>query len=369
MTLPWTWEEINSDWLLGSKLAASPEEIVSTFTRVEQAFGREWMESSRLHSGGRAQGTSPTLHIVTLGQRIACIDGVLGARELLERLRQRDESASAELTAVYLLRSSYPDTTAELGPTAKIGERHRKPDFRVMHGDDVWTYVEVTQPDVSETQKRAETVLNRLSGLVKSLKKSFALEVFLRREPTDSEIDSLAKLVPMLCLLDGVHSQDLGGLGRLFLNHSLPGQVVLQDHEGEENAPRLGCVKAIYGPDEPHRHISVRMAFADDRANDFLRKEAKQLPKDAPGLIMVRMAHAPGGFKAWEPLLQRRFQPSLHTRVSGVCLFQSWNQLTTNGEAWMPTTKLLLNPNSRFPLPEWVINSLTKFQSERLVSS
>jgi hypothetical protein len=59
----------------------------------------------------------------------------------------------------------------------------------------------------------------------------------------------------------------------------------------------------------------VRMPFADQRADDFLRKEARQLPNDAPSLIMVEMSRAPGGFRSWEPILEGRFQPTVHTRV------------------------------------------------------
>jgi hypothetical protein len=56
------------------------------------------------------------------------------------------------------------------------------------------------------------------------------------------------------------------------------------------------------------------------RAKQFLESEAKQLPKDLPGLIVVQVSHALGAFKTWEPILQRRLQPNLHTRVTNVTL-------------------------------------------------
>jgi hypothetical protein len=50
--LPWTWEQIERDWLPCGGLAHSADEVVESFNRVEAAFGREWIEQSRMHSGG-----------------------------------------------------------------------------------------------------------------------------------------------------------------------------------------------------------------------------------------------------------------------------------------------------------------------------
>lgn len=356
----WTFEEISIDWLLGGKLALTPEEIVAAFNRAEQVLGRAWIEASRTHSGVQVRGIQPTLSLVTAGQMIANLDGVLGAVELIERLRSGGGSAMSELTAVHLIRSGEPKATIELGPIARVGQGNRKPDFRLRREADPWTYVEVTQPDVAEAQMRAEAILNRLADLVQPIRKSFSLEVFLRREPTDSELNALADLVPKFCLLEGDQSKDLEGLAILSLNASAPGLVVPLDHPGEPNVPRLGCAKAVYGPDEPHRHIAVRMAYADDRAEAVLRREAKQLPNDSPGFVMVQMSRAPGGIKSWEPILRQRFQPNLHTRVSAVCLFRSGHQPTPDGEAWIPETRLISNPQAHFPLPAWITDALSK---------
>lgn len=361
--MPWTWEEINNDWLIGNKIALTPEEVVAAFNRAEQVLGRDWVQSSRIHSGVPVQGTSPTLHVATIGRLLAAIDGLAGARQLIERLRAGDESAFAELMAVHLVHSGEPMLAIELGPPTRVGNRSRKPDFRAQREGEPWVYVEVAQPDVAETQIRAQAILNRLADLARAIKKSFALEVFLRREPSSDEINEIATVVPELCLLEGVQSKDLPGLAILSLNASPPGQVVLGEYPGEANVPRLGCAKVLYGPDEPHRHIAVRMPYADERADDFLRREARQLPKDSPGLVMVEMSGAPGGIKSWEPLLRRRFQPNLHTRVSAVCLFISGHELTPAGEAWIPHTKLIVNPYAHVRIPAWIGAALTRFES------
>ena len=92
------------------------------------------------------------------------------------------------------------------------------------------------------------------------------------------------------CLLEGKQAHDMPELAILSFNASAPNVIVPLEHPGEPKVPRLGHVAFVSGPGEPHpRHISVRMAYADDRAKDVLSSEAKQLPTDSPGLIMVQM--------------------------------------------------------------------------------
>jgi hypothetical protein len=96
--------------------------------------------------------------------------------ELIDKLRGGDASAFAELTAVHLIRAKEPTAITELGPEAQVGDRSRKPDFRIRRSTEAWTYVEVTQPDVAEAQRRVEAILTRLVDLVHPIKKGFALE-------------------------------------------------------------------------------------------------------------------------------------------------------------------------------------------------
>lgn len=368
--MTWTWEEVEADWLAGSRVAVSPEVIVDAFNRVENMLGRAWLEQSRIYSGVVVRGSSPTLRIVSMGQRFSSLDHVRHTEKLLERIRKGDYDAEAELTALHLISTDQPRMILELEPEVAIGTRKRQPDFRVWRPGNPWTYVEVTQPGVSEFQEEVQAILTSLSGLVTRVRKPFALEVFLRRAPSIDEIEHITQRVPAFCQKDGMHSEDLPGqLGKLFLNHDEPGELLLRKHEGEEDVPRLGAVSFIRGPDQPHRHVAVRIAFTDDRAAKFLKRKASQLSKDRPGLIMIQMSNAAGAFRSWEPLLARRFQPNQHTRVSAICLWLSGLEPTPEGEAWIPQTKLLLNPHARHRLPSWIVRSLTRFHPKSAVDT
>ena len=328
-------------------------------------LGRDWIDRSRIQGSppSLVRGIAPTLRVASMGQQLSVLRGLPKAETLISRIRRGNYDAEAELTAIYLLASGQSGVVIDLQPAVSVRGRSRRPDFRARRRGTRWTYVEVTQPNTSDLQKRVQQVLNRLTALVSTVKKPFALEVLLRRGPSAREVENLTQVIPAFCARDGVHSEDLPNeLGKLFLNHDPPGRPSLRQHAGEEERPRLGAARAVFGPDEPLRHIMVRIAFADERAERFLRREAGQLPKDGPGLIMVQMSGAPGGFRSWEPLLGRRFSPSQHTRVSAICLWESGLEPTPSGEAWIPRTKLILNRYARYGLPSWVAASLARWE-------
>jgi hypothetical protein len=361
--MTWTWEQIETEWLKGGKIAISPGVAVEAFNRVECSLGPTWMTGCRGPTE-TAYGPAPTLGVISMGRRLAVLDGIPNTDQLLKKLRSGDHSASAELTALYLIRSGRPDIGVELEPELAVGGRIKKPDFCVRLPGNGHALVEVTQPNLSEEQRQAQTIITEIAGVIQNIDRPFALEVFLRRVPNEAETAAIKARLPTFCSYDGFHREDLGELGFLLLNHDRPGHIVLHDHDGEENRPRIGEARVIGRPDEPHRHVAVRLAFSDERAQQFLESEAKQLPKDAPGLIMVHMGNAPGAFRTWEPIIRRRFQPSLHTRVSAICLCDSGLEPTQDGEAWIPRSKLIVNPNAKHPLPDWINQQLGRYASD-----
>lgn len=359
--MPWSWPQIEAEWLQGGAIAASQGEVTSAFETVERLLGGAWIESARTGvGGGWIAGPLPTLTVVVMGQMLNSLRGAVGADGLVARIRQGEPAAQAELTAIYLVKSRCPDASIEVARAVSVEDRMRVPDFRTRLGDSVWTYVEVARPDVSQAEQRVRDILQRLTGRVKVIKKSFALEVFMRREPTDQEVALIEDRVSEFCQLDGLQQEDLGGLGLLLLNHHQPGTVVLETPPGEADCHRLGAMQSISGPTEPARHVVVRIPFSDERAERFVTTESRQLPKDHPGLLMFGVSH----FDTWEPLLRRRLQPSLHTRISGICLWNGGFVLTTGGNAWIPRARLLVNAHANLTLPEWIVEALRRYPAE-----
>jgi hypothetical protein len=361
--MAWTWQEIERDWLAGGVLADPPEAIVAAFDRVSDSFGRDWVEGSRFADGVEQRGILATLPIVTLGKLLAVVEPIVGSAKLVEKLKEGRLDAHAEAMALYLLLDGRRDVIAEVEPTVTVGRRQRIPDFRVRRAPEPWTYTEVTRADASEAYLRARAKLDRLLGHTREPTLiPYAIEVFLRREPTDDEITDLQQRIADASRESQRGQFDLpDDLGVIFLSHSPPSQIVLHDH-GEPYSPRIGVAAVLAGGDELPRHIAARMSFSDERADEFLRAEARQLPTDAPGLIMINIPGALGAMKGWETLLRARLQPTLHTRVSAVCLFQTGQESIAAGEAVVPHARVIINPHARLPLSPWIRESLGRYE-------
>ena len=281
---------------------------------------------------------------------------------LIERIGDRRDDAWAELCAAYLLTSGRPDVSIECEPEILVGGRNRKCDLGIRLAGDPWTYVEVT---VASRNSAAQTAilrsLERLGDLVRECAGNYALEVYLHREPEAGELDLIEDQIRQYTHVypELAEIELPSGLGTLYWNQQPPGAVVLDNH-GELYRPGLAIASAAAGDGE-HRHILVRWPYTDMRAEDMLTAEARQLPADGPGIVMIQVSGAVGAMKVWRPIIENRFRPTMHTRVSAVCLFRSSIIPADAGESWEPECQIILNPYARAPLAGWIISQLERF--------
>jgi hypothetical protein len=347
--MDWSLHDVEKN-LLGQKssvVALSPDVIVDSVNRVERLLGYEWILDEM-----RATGISPAMTVIGMGLRLAALNGIPNSEGLLSNLRRRDQNAEAELTALYLIRSQDSYLEIELEPLV----RTRKPDFRVRRaGESVWTTVEVTEAMASNHEKHLLNVLNKILNPLKQKKSQFSLEVILRREPTEAEISSLTFELPLFCAQSGQQQAILrDDLGFLLLNHTS-----IKEGKGIKIAglgPTIGIMMFVGGgPDRgPHHKISVQIPFTDDRAEEILRTEARQLPKNEIGLVMINASGGAGSFDVWASLIGKRLRPDIHTRVSGVCLFEGSMVPNSYRYDWLIQTKLIVNKYARSQLPSWI---------------
>lgn len=350
--MTWTVGEIEREW---GATAPFPEIAVDAFERVERVLGRDWIESSRLIPGGLVSGPSPLLRVVSMGGRLSVLDAVQEPEKLIAKLTAHDNSAEAELTAMHLLHVRNKESQIEYEPDTTSG---RKSDFRIgLPGGD-WTYIEVTRPNISEAMERVTGILNRITELVRGIRREFALEVFFRREPKDEEIEPLLDRARRFCAEGLNKREEVADLALLILSDVTPGQIVPYQEPGDQATPRLLAAMASFGPGEPRRHVVAGIPYSDKRADSFLAHEAAQLPKDHPGLIMVDVSGEPTAFSSWGAILARRFQPTIHTRVSGVCLFAPQLIAITGTLVWVPAVQVHINSHAKRPLPPWVNSAL-----------
>ena len=358
----WSWESIHKEWLLGESIGAAPTEIVAAFDAAERMLGNDWINQHRITSTGLVAGASPTLAVVSTGRALAVIEGRPGADRVVDRLKSADRAAFAELKAIYLCCAGM-SVKIEMEPDLRVDVRNRKPDFRVRESDAPWTYVEVAAPDISETREQAELVMQEIASILPELAIDTAVDLFLRREPTLAEIDSAKREMLRLGKSGTAGDYDIG-YGIISVNMSHPSRVEPRDFGVEPYTPRLGLARAEGVAGTPaNKRVSVRYPYSDERAEEFLTREAKQLSRESPGLVMLSLSSTVAPFRTWRPLLARRLQPNLHRRVSAVCLFVSGMESTLAGEDVVSHTSVVENPYSLHQLPAWLSAALRRFEA------
>lgn len=352
--MAWTIEEIERNWMNGEPLGSASEEILAAFEMAEAIRGPDWVRSITFLAGGARQwGFSALLPILSLANRASSLKNAVDANDLLHRLRSDDAAADSELSAIHLLRSSNPATELEIAPIAAVGDRQRRPDFRIRMPAERWTHVEVTELHQSSAGTIAEQVLQTVVCEIMAVERAFLLEVVFWRFPSEGEIQDLVAQARSICSMAEPQRVDLSDLAWLILKPGDPSAVIptaLPPGDG----PRVAASQVLVGDGQPNRQVIVRMPFSDRRAEDVLAAEASQLPKDTPGLIMVDVRHQPTAFSSWPTLVPRRFTPFMHTRVGAVILFMHGIRLTDTGLALLPHLKMIENPHAHLPLPPWI---------------
>jgi hypothetical protein len=131
----------------------------------------------------------------------------------------------------------------------------------------------------------------------------------------------------------------------------------------------MGLAHIVSRRGGPHQQVSVNDPFTDERAEDILRSEATQLSESGVGLIMIDVGNVIGSFQDWEAIFRRRFQPTQHTRISTVCLFEGSSAPTEAGYDWLLHTKLIANDHAQFQLPAWIQEAVASAGREYSLAS
>lgn len=371
LRVPWTFEEIQQEWFGGPYLLWDPEDVEAAFNLAAKIRGQTWVVGNKGNTTvfpafpgiGRRGGYSEFLRVYWFGKRMAFIVGATGAEDLIARVIRNDEDANEEASAIHLLRSRNPETELEIEPGVRIGTRNRKPDFRIRLGQDRWVYVEVTKLHRSSASSRVHELLDRLSDHVMALERPFLIELLLNRELTDTEEEELLTEARRACEVAGEHRTKVADFATILVKSGDPA-VVAPSLIPDDARPRMAISKAIVGPGQRNRQIVARVPFADPRAEEILRYEARQLPEHQCGLLMVNVNSQPTAFESWSERIPQRFTPEQHTRVAGVILFMHATSPTDRGAVWVPFVRLISNPHASVPLPLWITDLVTETRED-----
>src|SRR5205814_1044200 len=146
--------------------------------------------------------------------------------------------------AIHLLRSWESPTELEIEPDVKIGEKNKKPDFRIRKDTEPWTYVEVTRLHRSGASARVQELLARISKRMMEVERSFVLEVILNREPTGGEEDVIVTTAAKACDADAGHELTVSDVASILIKEGDPG-VVVPSPIPDDSRPRMAVSSSI----------------------------------------------------------------------------------------------------------------------------
>jgi len=337
--------EVEERWLGQALHENEADRIVESFNRVEQILGRPWLEAS-VASG--IVGPSVALPICLLGFQLDVLSRAKGAEKLIHRLQVREPAAFSELHSINLcIGCNDIDLELEIEPPTPVGGAKKVPDFRLRRPGEEWLWVEVTQPNYSESAQLAQKGAASLGDLLAKIPDGMALQIRFRSEPSDTDLDSVRAEAEHVTLNQTIDRPT-------FIMHASTATPVFTPlGNDEQGRPIFGnVVGRVSG--ENRALLSVRVPYSDLRGQQVIDAEARQLPKDGPGLICIATSHG----KYWQSLIERSFSPTIRRRISGVLLYQTGVLSGELAIELQTAGRLLSNPYARARLPSWLEASL-----------
>jgi len=324
--------------------ALSPSQLeraTRAFNGIADLFDRVWIEKFLNNSFGRPH----VMHLTSLWENWLDVRDLQGADELHRKwsLGAYREGVEAELFVIANLRRW--GAKVELFPP--VNNRVADCRFRL---DSDWVYGEVSQRGISKVRSDARVILGRVATAASAVISGKHGYVAIFRVPDSSELERITSWLENIKDDEETRLDDLA----LFFTDSIDSSVHDEGRLAElVPEPRYFNTYLKMDPAAPAKGTAC-MGVSDENAGKVLRDEAAQLPKDGPGVVFLDVSGIIGGVKEWSPLIQRRFQPNINTRISAVALYETG--LTVAGPKY--EGQILVNPFAKNALIQSLIYPL-----------
>ena len=335
--------EIEERWLGHLLPENEAESILQSFNRVEEILGRAWLEAAKRPG---VRGPSLLLSMYCLGDQLSVLARATGAEKLVQRLQAREPAALSELHSIALCADGN-DIEIEIEPLALVGGSGKVPDFRFRRASEDWVWVEVTEPSFSESQKIAQTVAESLGDLFTDIPERVEVQSRFRSEPSEADLTTVRTVAGHAGMDQTIDRPN-------FIIHTRAATPFFTPIGNDEHGRPISARLLFRVNGESRAVLSVRVPYTDLRGQQVIDAEARQLPKEGPGLICIATRYA--GY--WRSLIERSFSPRIRRRISGVLLFDTGLLPCDHGIELQTAGRLLRNPHARVPLPSWLADSL-----------
>jgi hypothetical protein len=321
---------------LGQLSAEEVARAVAAFNGFEQLFGAEWI--ANFFKGSRAP--SFVSYVRSLWEDWVVVLPMPQSDNLSRRWAAGIGKAGVEAEVKVFAYLQREGVEVELFPNIESG---RVPDCR-FRLNETSIYVEASQRGVSEIRRRGEDALTRLAESAARAFPGYHGKLAVLHIPTTEEVERIMSWLGTLISPGESQLEDLA----IFYKDWFESPTSDEDRIAQiVPKPRL-FTTCVIGAEF---RGTACLGIADNSAQAVLEAEAAQLPISAPGMIFLDLSSVIGSYEEWGPLIQRRLQPRINTRIGGVILYQ------TRGGVHGPTMAgiFLSNPYALHPLPEEVV--------------
>lgn len=278
-------------------IQVEPERVARAINYLLEILGEQWLKE--LIPIGNGYNTAAVLESVWLADILRIVDGKKGFESLKGRIKKFDQSAEAELGALYIIADPAEDMSFEIAPRVNVRGGTRFPEFRVKYADGQDLIVEVTMPN--DSYSKSSTV-NELMGKIQQ------------------------------------KTAETNGI-KIF--------AVGTEYNDEESSASI----FVSGPGADGESIKESKRYSKERLLKFFDEKLKQMPETQPGLIMINVLKEPEAMKLWPVDAKSIFWQDIYSRISGVCFFDLVQYPDKNGMVLKLEVALVLNPKAKFELP------------------
>lgn len=335
-------EQFVAEWCMGHEPEHGPDA-----QRLLAIVARVMPDTYRRLADGQSWGVGIVAPVVELGAVLDATERMPGSGPVITRAAAEDASARSELTVAKFLADR--GLTVELEPELA----GRRPDFRTVAPKLI--YGEVVTPELSAP---AQTLRRGISGALAELIEltpwGGRLEVVMSGDAEPAHVaawlaerisDEVTEFAPIDVPLAGA-SFSLTEID-LAQGPQIGGTLEL-------SAPALAEAVVQYQDGVPRTAV-LRVSITDGRAGRILDAESMHFTHEHPTLVVIDTGGGPFAAKAWAPLIERRFQPTINTRFSAAGLFRRNLHIdSTHATEWT----LLTNPYARNVLPAAIADLL-----------
>lgn len=332
-----------ADLALGQLLPDALDRAHRAFCGFATEFGRTWIEEYY----GSYPCPADVVYIAALWDAwctIKTLQGHDGVRARWKAGLDTQGVVPEVLIISHIVRQGF---SVKLFP--KVGSRVC--DFK-FNADRDWIYCEVSQRGVTPVLNRARTIMRELSIAASRAVVGLHGKIAVSRDITEEE---LIYLLRKLQSSPAPIYQRIAGFAHFRAD---PLETAMGQHSDIiEKVPEPRCFMTYVGHGLKG---SVCISVSDRAAEEMVRSEAKQLPADHPGILLLDLSRMISPIPGWKRLIERRLESGVHTRVSAVVVLRT--SLTDVG--LQTVGEVIVNTRAKRPLSDETLKAILSLVQE-----